>query len=69
MFFGNLPRVFTPTALSSLAERSLCYAECATVEERPFQGRVRKWMRTRALAPVVVFLCGAENDSRGAKAP
>ena len=48
--------------------RPFCYAVFATVEERPFQGRVRgrKWMQ--ASAPVVVFLCDSENGSRGAKA-
>jgi hypothetical protein len=31
------------------------FGVCATVEERPFQGRVRSPKDSRALAPVVVF--------------
>jgi hypothetical protein len=46
---------------------TLCSTACATVEERPFEGRVRRRARTRASAPVVVFLCGSENGSRGLK--
>jgi len=45
--------------------RLFCFADCATVEERPFQGRVRRRARMRALAPVVVFLCSSEDGSRG----
>jgi cbb3-type cytochrome oxidase cytochrome c subunit len=31
--------------------RPLCYADCATVEERPFQGRVRKWGEDAGFSP------------------
>jgi hypothetical protein len=41
------------------------WAAGATVEERPFQGRVRSHNRLRALAPVVVFLTPPNHSQFG----
>jgi len=67
---GGLSATFERWALRTSSEKipAKCSAACATVEERPFQGRVNGRKLKRALAPVVVFFCGSRGRFTGAKA-